>query len=287
MVGFLAGVVHEARMRVAHDARSERLAELRPRALETAPPPVFAGALSRAEVAVIAEVKRASPSRGALAAIGDPAGLARAYADGGASAISVLTEPRHFRGDMADLIAVAAEVDVPVLRKDFIIDPYQIFQARAAGAAAVLLIVAALTRDELAALLTVAAEAGLDALVEIHDKTELASAVSAHALAGGGQPGEAIRLVLGINARDLVTLTVDPGVFGRLRRAVPEGALVVAESGVAGPDDVRARGREGAHAVLVGEHVASADDPSDAVQALVTAGREAASATLPETSRGT
>lgn len=272
---FLAGAVAHARERTTEDERKEPLAAIRRRALASPRPPGFAEALSGAGVAVIAEVKRASPSRGQLAAIPDAGGLARAYAEGGAAAVSVLTEPRSFRGCLADLLDVAAAVSVPVLRKDFVVEPYQVFQARAAGAAAVLLIVAALERDALAELLGVVAEAQLEALVEVHDHAELATAVNAYE-----QAGRPARLALGINARDLATLTVDTAVFSQLRGVAPADALLVAESGVQGPDDVRARAREGADAVLVGEHVARAADPAAAVGALVAAGTGSSGATL-------
>ena len=150
-----------------------------------------------------------------------------------------------------------------MLRKDFVVDAYQVWEARAAGAAAVLLIVAALEDGVLADLHRVAAEADLDVLVEAHDADEVRRATAAHVAAGTGR-----RLVLGINARDLATLSVDRGRFAALAAAAPDGALVVAESGVRGPDDVARLVGEGAHAVLVGEHVATAPDPAAAVAAL-------------------
>ncbi|MGH8910297.1 MAG: indole-3-glycerol phosphate synthase TrpC [Egibacteraceae bacterium] len=266
MAGFLSEVCAEARVRVAEAARHEPLEALRARALERPAAPGFASALSGDELAVIAEVKRASPSRGRLAAIPDPARLARRYARGGAVAVSVLTEPAHFAGSLDDLAAVAA-AGLPVLRKDFIVDPYQVWEARAAGAAAVLLIVAALGQPDLAHLLRVAASAGLDALIEVHDRAETARAAAAHTRAATGRT-----LVIGVNARDLTTLQVDPDRFASVRDALPAGALAVAESGVRGPDDVRRLAALGADAVLVGEHVATAEDPAAAVMALVQAG---------------
>jgi indole-3-glycerol phosphate synthase len=216
---------------------------------------------------VIAEVKRASPSRGRLAEISDPAALACRYAEGGAAAISVLTEPTHFAGSLDDLVAVAAAVSLPVLRKDFVVDPYQVFEARAAGAAAVLLIVAALAQPVLVDLLVAAAQAGLDALVEVHSADEAERAAKAHRIAGTGWP-----LVIGVNARDLVTLTVDPDRFQVVRGALPHEAITVAESGIHGAADIRRLARLGWRAVLVGEHVATAADPAAAVRALVEAG---------------
>jgi indole-3-glycerol phosphate synthase len=263
--GFLAQVCAEARDRVAVDRAAEPTADVRTRALATPAPPRFAAALSGPDVALICEVKRASPSRGHMADIPDPAALAAAYADGGAAAISVLTEPAHFGGSERDLVAVTAALDLPVIRKDFTVDAHQVWQARAAGAAAVLLIVAALDDDALTGLQLVAAEADLDCLVETHAAAEVDRAVAAHARAGTGRP-----LVLGVNARDLVTLDVDTGHVARVRAQVdlPDGALLVAESGVRGPADVVAYAAAGADAVLVGEHVATAADPTAAVAAL-------------------
>ena len=271
MSGFLAKVCAEARDRVAADAAREPLAELRARAGSAPAPPSFASALGDQDVAVIAEIKRASPSRGPLAPIPDPAALASDYVRGGASAISVLTEPAHFSGSLDDLAAVAGAVPVPVLRKDFIVDEYQVLQARAAGAAAVLLIVVALEQDDLVALLHAAERAGVDALLEAHDELEVTRAVSAYEAAGlTGRP------VIGVNARDLTTLTVDNDRFEALRETVPKGAIAVAESGIRTPDDVQRLVAAGADAVLVGESVATAKDPAGAVAALVGAGRRAA-----------
>ncbi len=266
MTGFLARVCTEARDRVAEAARAEPLEALRERAAQRPTAPGFADALSGSGLAVIAEVKRASPSRGRIAAIPDPAWLARQYAEGGAAAVSVLTEPAHFAGSLDDLAMVAAAVRLPVLRKDFVVDPYQIFQARAAGAAAVLLIVAALPQPELVRLLAATAAAGLDALVEVHDEGEAERAAAAHAEATAGRP-----LVIGVNARDLSTLKVDPDRFAAVRAALPRDAIAVAESGVQGPADARRLAALGADAVLVGEHVATAGNPAAAVRALAEA----------------
>jgi len=233
-------------------------------------PPSFSSALAAAGLSVVAEVKRASPSRGALADIPDPAGLALAYEAGGAAAVSVLTEPTWFRGSLDDLRAVAAAVTVPVLRKDFLIDPYQVAEARVAGAAAVLLIVAALGDDDLVALLREADAVGLDALVEVHDADDAARAATVLTRAATGR-----RAVVGVNARDLDSLSVSGSRFAQLRAALRgpglDEALAVAESGVRGPADAAAVA--GSYdAVLVGEAVATADDPTAAVRALVAAG---------------
>ena len=268
MSGFLAQVCAEARDRVAADAARTPLADMRRRADETPAPPSLLSALHGADVSVIAEVKRASPSRGALADIPDPAALASAYAAGGASAVSVLTEPAHFRGTLDDLVGVAGAVGLPVLRKDFIVDDYQVWEARAAGASAVLLIVVALEQDDLVSLLRTVDEAGLSALLETHDELEVTRAVGAYEAAGiVGRP------IIGVNARDLTTLKVDPQRFTAVRPLVPDGAVVVAESGIRDAADVQRLAAEGADAVLIGETVATAPDPGTAVAELVAAGR--------------
>jgi len=217
-------------------------------------------ALAREGVQVIAEVKRSSPSKGALAAIADPAGLAADYAAGGAAVISVLTERRRFGGSLEDLRAVRAAVDVPVLRKDFMVTSYQLWEARANGADLVLLIVAALAQEALVSLHERAVSLGMTVLVEVHDEAELERAVDAGAR------------VIGVNARDLRTLEVDRGTFARLAPRIPAGILRVAESGVRGPHDVLEYARGGADAVLVGESLVTGGAPRQAVADLVAAG---------------
>jgi indole-3-glycerol phosphate synthase len=211
-------------------------------------------------VKVIAEVKRSSPSKGALAAIGDPAGLARDYEAGGASVISVLTEQRRFGGSLQDLLDVRAAVDVPVLRKDFIVTSYQIWEARAHGADLVLLIVAAMDQPALASLVDRVHSLGMTALVECHDEDEIPRAVDAGAR------------VVGVNARNLRTLDVDRSTFARLAPQLPDEVVKVAESGVRGPHDVLDYARAGADAVLVGESLVTGGDPRTAVADLVAAG---------------
>jgi len=211
-------------------------------------------------VAVIAEVKRSSPSKGALASIADPAGLAADYEAGGAAVISVLTEQRRFGGTLADLDAVRAAVDIPVLRKDFVVSSYQLWEARAHGADVILLIVAALEQPALESLVERAHSLGLTALVEVHDEVETARAVDAGAR------------VIGVNARNLKTLEVDRSTFGRLAPHIPASIVRVAESGVRGPADLIEYARAGADAVLVGESLVTGDDPRAAVHDLVTAG---------------
>jgi indole-3-glycerol phosphate synthase len=222
-------------------------------------------ALSGPGASLIAEVKRRSPSKGALASITDPAALAEAYAAGGASIISVLTEQHRFGGSLADLDAVRARVDVPLLRKDFIVTPYQVAEARAHGADLVLLIVAALEQPLLADLAAQIASYGMTALIEVHDEDELARAADIGATVSGAT-------LIGVNARNLRTLEVDRGVFARLRPLVPPGALAVAESGVRGPEDVVDYARAGADAVLAGEACVTGDDPQTTVRSLVAAG---------------
>ncbi|HYI58579.1 MAG TPA: indole-3-glycerol phosphate synthase TrpC [Microlunatus sp.] len=211
-------------------------------------------------VAVIAEVKRSSPSKGALATISDPAALAAAYEDGGAAAISVLTEQRRFGGSLDDLVQVRLAVSVPVLRKDFIVTSYQLFEARAAGADLVLLIVAALTDAELTSLIERARSIGLTPLVEAHTADEVRRAVDAGAN------------VIGINARNLQTLEVDATTFARLAPLIPDGIVRIAESGVRGPHDVIELARNGADVVLVGEALVTDRDPRSGVADLVAAG---------------
>jgi indole-3-glycerol phosphate synthase len=205
---------------------------------------------------VIAEVKRKSPSKGDLADIPDPAELAARYAVGGAAAISVLTEQRRFGGSLADLRAVRAAVDVPVLRKDFIVTSYQLVEARAAGADLALLIVAALDDDELRRLYDEARELGLTVLVEAHDEPETERAVALGAE------------LVGINARNLKTLQIDTDTFGRLAPLVPDDRVLVAESGIFSEQDVKRFVSEGARAVLVGEALVKDGDPRAAVAAM-------------------
>jgi len=230
-------------------------------AAEHAPPPrnVMA-ALREPGIGVIAEVKRASPSRGQLASISDPAKLARAYEEGGARIVSVLTEQRKFHGSLDDLDAVRAVVSIPVLRKDFIVRPYQIHEARAHGADMLLLIVAALEQQALAAMLDRTESLGMTALVEVHTEEEADRALQAGAR------------VIGVNARDLKTLKVDRDCFARIAPGLPSDVIRIAESGIRGTADLLAYAGAGADAVLVGEGLVTSGDPRSAVADLVTAG---------------
>ena len=220
------------------------------------PMPVFRGP----GVSVIAEVKRSSPSKGSLAEISDPAALAVEYQAGGAAAISVLTEGRRFGGSLDDLVRVRCAVSIPVLRKDFIVTSYQLFEARAAGADLALLIVAALTDFELGCLIERAESIGLTPLVEVHTAEEVRRAVDAGAR------------VIGVNARNLQTLEVDLTTFARLAPLIPDSVVRIAESGVRGPHDVIELAREGADVVLVGEALVTGRDPRSGVADLVAAG---------------
>ncbi|GAB2576751.1 indole-3-glycerol phosphate synthase TrpC [Microlunatus antarcticus] len=252
----VAGVREDLELRQA-DVSLERLKE---RCLHVDPAldpmPVFRGP----GVSVIAEVKRSSPSKGALATIADPAALAAQYEAGGAAVISVLTEQRRFSGTLDDLVRVRASVDVPVLRKDFIVTAYQLFEARAAGADLALLIVAALSDTELISLVERAVSIGLTPLVEAHTEDEVRRAVDAGA-----------RLI-GVNNRSLQTLEVDTTTFARLAPLIPDGVVRVAESGVRGPHDVIELARAGADVVLVGEALVTGRDPRTGVADLVAAG---------------
>jgi len=247
----LAGAVEDARER----ERERPLRAVEAAALDMPPALDAVAALApRETVHVIAEIKRASPSRGSLATIPDPARLAREYADGGASAISVLTEGRRFGGSLRDLRDVREAVDVPILRKDFLATEYQLLEARAAGADIVLLIVAALEQRVLARLHDFALELGMSVLVETHDAEEVARAADVGAR------------IVGVNARDLSTFELDRSLFGRIVDRIPEGAIRVAESAVTSPEDVAAYRAAGADAVLVGEALVTGGDPAAAVR---------------------
>ena len=252
----IAGVredLAEREERVSLDALKQRASRAVP-ALDTD------RRLRQPGVSVIAEVKRSSPSAGALASITDPAALASDYERGGAHCISVLTEQRRFNGSLDDLVAVRAAVDVPVLRKDFIVSSYQIWEARAYGADVVLLIVAALEQNALVALLERTESLGMAALIEVHDEEEARRAVDAGAR------------IIGVNARDLKTLDVNRETFARIAPLLPDSVVKIAESGVRGPHDLLAYAAAGADAVLVGENLVKQHDPRQAVADLVAAG---------------
>jgi indole-3-glycerol phosphate synthase len=261
----LDGILDGVRVDLEERQAAHPIDEVKARAARARPPLDALSALRGEGVSVVAEVKRSSPSRGTLAEIKDPAALASDYAAGGATAISVLTEQRRFGGSLADLEAVRAAVDVPVLRKDFILTPYQIVEARAAGADLVLLIVAALDQPRLCGLLDRIESLGMTALVEVHDEVEVVRALDAGAK------------VIGVNARNLRTLRVDTTTFARLAPEIPDSVLKIAESGVTGPRDVMGYASLGADAVLVGEALVTRGDPRQAVSDLVAAGAHPAS----------
>jgi indole-3-glycerol phosphate synthase len=247
----LAGSLEDAARRRAEvpTAEVERLALAQSPALDA-----VAALSPRETVNIIAEVKRASPSRGALAGIPDPADLARRYERGGAAAISVLTEERKFLGSLDDLRAVRAEVDIPVLRKEFIGEEYQLLEARAAGADLILLIVASLDQATLVRLKTFAEDLGMTALIEAHTREEFDRGLEADAK------------VLGVNARDLKTFEMHPELFGELAPSYPEGVIKVAESAVLRPEHVRAYRDAGADAVLIGEALVTGDDAETTIK---------------------
>jgi len=230
--------------------------ELKEQALATPEPRRFRKGLGHYGITVIAEIKRRSPSKGDLAPDLDPAALAKAYEAGGASAVSVLTDAEFFGGSAGDLVAARAAVSIPVLRKDFTVDERDVYDARIMGADAVLLIVAALTDDELKRFHALAADLGMAALVEVHDAAEVARAVVIHAD------------LVGVNQRDLNTFEVDRGLAAKLSRTLPSGVVKVAESGIVGPDDLVRLRDAGFAAALVGEHLVTAADPAEALRTL-------------------
>lgn len=218
-------------------------------------------ASSSGDLAVIAEIKRRSPSKGDLFADLDPVALARDYADGGAACLSVLTDVEHFGGSVDDLVAARDACSLPVLRKDFTVSARDVCDARLMGADCVLLIAAALDDAELRSFLALSREIGLDALVEIHDEPELERAVEAGAD------------LIGVNQRDLVTFAVDTARAVRMAPLMPAGVVRVAESGITGPGDAAVLARAGYHAVLVGEHLVTSGDPRSGVADLRTSPR--------------
>lgn len=259
---FLDAILARTATDLAGRKATTAVADLEAAAHSRSAPLSLRAALAGPDMSVIAEIKRASPSRGAFPVRVDPATVANDYIAGGAAAISVLTDEPFFQGSLGDLDAVASashsgDRTVPVLRKDFVVDPFQVIEARAHGADAVLLIVAALDDASLRELMATAADWGMDALVEVHDEREMERATAV----GAG--------IVGINNRDLKSFAVDLGVSERLAPLAPDDAVVVAESGVFGPNDVRRLFDAGARAVLVGESLVTAPDRAAAVQALL------------------
>ena len=247
----LREIVEAKRREVDRLKREAPISELEERIEAQSPPLNFAGALWGDSVRIIAEVKKASPTRGLLRADFDPASLATTYIENGAAAVSVLTNKDHFQGSIEHMEAVhrvANPRGVPVLRKEFIFDPYQVYEARAHGADAILLIVAMLTPDALDDLLDVCKELWMQCLVEVHDAEELRIALDAGAE------------VLGINNRDLRTFESDLGVTERLARLIPGDRIIVSESGISNRDHIQRIKSAGAHAALVGEALVTAPD---------------------------
>jgi indole-3-glycerol phosphate synthase len=253
-MGFLSEVMEDLRARLAAEPPDDGAS----RELLSGSPPArdLAAALSNDPPSILAEIKRASPSAGTIAARVDPASLAIAYAEGGAAAVSVLTDSAHFGGSLGDLDAVRLAVEIPVLRKDFLVVPGQVLEARAHGADSVLLITACLSDDELMEMLAAARELGMEPLVETHSDRDLDRALATDA-----------RMV-GVNARDLQTLQVDLRVaLDRVRRVGPDRVTVL-ESGVATRGQVEAAIAAGASAILVGEALMRAGDPAAAIREL-------------------
>lgn len=263
----IAGVREDMAERVAQVS----LEEMKQKALAQTPALDALVALrgaSETSVEVISEVKRSSPSKGALADIADPADLAASYEAGGAAVISVLTEQRRFKGSLADLVAVRERVSIPVLRKDFTVDEYQIWEARAYGADLILLMVSALDDETLARFLALTEELGMNALVETHTPEEIERATKVGAK------------IMGVNVRNLKTLEVDNSTFERLAPLLPKDVVVVAESGVSSAKDVAGYASHGAQAVLVGEALVKSGEPTESVRAFRAAGEEARKAYL-------
>ena len=213
--------------------------------------------LMSSEMSVIAEVKRSSPSKGALASIGDPAGLAATYEEAGAQVVSVLTEQRRFGGSLADLDAVRKAIDLPILRKDFMIDEYQFYEARAHGADVVLLIVAALSKNQLEDYFHLSTELGMRSLIEVHTHDELERAL------------DISPEIIGVNSRNLKTLEVDSRAFAELIPQIPSSIARVAESGISTREDVVFAQECGATAILVGEALVRSESPSVAINQLL------------------
>jgi indole-3-glycerol phosphate synthase len=256
--GILGRILAAKRVEVA--ALAGCSGEIEAQSHHAPPPRDFLAAIRRGGAAlprVIAEIKRASPSAGAIRAGADATAIAREYEAAGAAAISVLTDREFFGGSLSDLRAVHAAVRLPCLRKDFVIDPLQVVEARGAGADAILLIAALLDVQEMRELGALAHRLGMAALVEVHDEAEAAEALSAGAT------------VIGVNHRDLKTFTMDMTLYGRLRPRFAEGRVGVAESGIRTADDVRSMAAAGADAILVGESLMKQPSPGEALRALL------------------
>jgi indole-3-glycerol phosphate synthase len=255
----LDDIVKAKMKQLARCKRSVPLSRMKERAIERGPKPLdFAAALRGDGVKLIAEVKKASPSRGVLCPDLDPVKLAQTYVDNGAAAVSVLTEEHYFEGSIDQLAAIRAEVKTtPLLRKDFIFEPYQIYESRASGADALLLIVAMLSGDTLEELLSLSRALGMRCLVEIHDEEELERALACGAA------------IIGINNRDLRTFKVKLETTKRLRPLIPDDRIVVSESGIRERGDIQTLREWGVDAVLIGETLVSAEDVAEKMSELI------------------
>ncbi len=265
MTGVLTQICDAKREEVARRRRDRSLAAVEAAARDQAPPRGFARALRAASsdgYGLIAEIKKASPSEGLIRADFDPAALARAYAAGGATCLSVLTDTPYFQGEDAYLTAARDAVALPALRKDFILDPYQVAEARAIGADCILLIMAALDDNQAADLAAAAAAWSMDVLVEVHDRPELDRALAIPALDG---------TLLGVNNRNLGTLKVDLATTEALAPHVPADRLLIAESGLRGPADLARMAAAGARCFLIGTSFMRQPDVTAAVQAMLAA----------------
>ena len=250
-------IVARKRVDVEQRKRSMPLSSLKERIAQREAPRDFALALEGTHTRLIAEVKQASPSRGVLCSDFHPVELARKYAEGGAAAISVLTEVNYFQGSLDHLTAIREEVPLPLLRKDFIFDPYQVYESRAYGADALLLIAAILEQEQLEELLSLSHRLGMKCLVETHNQGEVERAVSSQAE------------IIGINNRDLTSFTIDLDTTRRLLPLIPQGRIVVSESGITSRSDVERLRGWGVNAVLVGEALVTADDITNKMRELI------------------
>ncbi len=250
-------IVEDKQRVVEQDKDEESLVELKDKIETVGPTRDFRGALARGEISLIAEIKKASPSKGVIREDFNPLGIAKQYQQAGANSISVLTDENFFQGSLNYITEVRTEVKLPLLRKDFIIDAYQIYQARAYGADAILLIAAILTEEELANYLALAEELDLDALVEVHNRKELKLALGVDAD------------IIGINNRDLKVFEVDLATTLGLKKLVPDDKIVVSESGIKNRADIELLAEHGIDAVLVGEALMKSDDINVKVKELM------------------
>jgi len=253
----LQQIISEKRLEIAELNRSLPIAILEERIANRDAPRDFLRSVSQERIQLIAEVKKASPSKGVLCPDLDPVVLGKSYAENGAAAISVLTEVNHFQGSLEYMSVIKDKVDIPLLRKDFIFDEYQIYESAAFGADALLLIAAILSQEQLSRLLQLSHRLGLDCLVEVHDETELEQAIQSQTK------------IIGINNRDLNTFEVDTNTTGRLVPLVPVGTSVISESGIKSREDIVTMMEYGVNAVLIGEALVTAESVPDKIKELM------------------